>query len=551
MALGDMSFKARFAILGTLAVVAVGSLVGFGWRTLKRVEINGDLYRGIVEDRDLIGDLAPSPLHLGSVRLAVREAVLAKTPEEKAAALKSLDTGIAAFRRRIDYWQSRVVDLGLGLKPALFDRSKPAAEEYLAVLERDLLPLLRAPTVDADRATGVLEAMKPAYLRHDEAVRESLAILDKRLAKREADAADAVETGGTLALWLAIAAGTVLLVAALVMLSVLVSIGKVRDRMKQMASGDADLRARLSASSKDELGDLARWVNAFLDKIAGLVRAVQKSTISLRATATQMAATSHDQESTVASFGAATTEVAAATREISATGTELTKTMTELDRVAKDSSGVALAGRDSLVEMRGSMGALASSSGQISTRLSAINEKARDITGVVTTITKVADQTNLLSVNAAIEAEKAGESGRGFLVVAREIRRLADQTAAATLDIEQTVGQMQGAVSSGVMEMDKFSEQVRRSVAEVESVSGRLDKIIQQVQVLTDRFAQVNEGMGAQAEGAQQINVAMVSLSDNVKQTSRSLGEFTAAAEEMKNAVEGLRKELGHFRLEE
>ena len=79
----------------------------------------------------------------------------------------------------------------------------------------------------------------------------------------------------------------------------------------------------------------------------------------------------------------------------------------------------------------------------------------------MTTITKVADQTNLLSLNAAIEAEKAGEHGRGFAVVATEIRRLADQTAIASYDIEQLVKEMQSAVSAGVMGMDKFSEEVR------------------------------------------------------------------------------------------
>ncbi len=105
----------------------------------------------------------------------------------------------------------------------------------------------------------------------------------------------------------------------------------------------------------------------------------------------------------------------------------------------------------------------------ISGRLKTIYEKAENITTVVTTITKIAEQTNLLSLNAAIEAEKAGEYGLGFTVVAREIRRLADQTAVATLDIEQMVKEMQTAVSTGVMEMDKF-------IAEVEQKRKRCGK---------------------------------------------------------------------------
>ena len=103
---------------------------------------------------------------------------------------------------------------------------------------------------------------------------------------------------------------------------------------------------------------------------------------------------------------------------------------------------------------------LVESAGSISSELATIREKADNITQVVTT-TRVAGQTNLLSTDAASEAEKAGEHGRGPLVVAREARRLADQTAGATLDIENMVRLMQDAVSAGVMQMDKFGDEVR------------------------------------------------------------------------------------------
>src|SRR5207245_2721664 len=108
------------------------------------------------------------------------------------------------------------------------------------------------------------------------------------------------------------------------------------------------------------------------------------------------------------------------------------------------------AGRVGLRQMEETMRQLSDATGSISAKLRTIREKAGGINLVVTTITKVADQTNLLSINAAIEAEKAGEAGLGFLVVAREIRRLADQTAVATLDIEQMVRQMESAVAAGV-----------------------------------------------------------------------------------------------------
>src|SRR5690606_20772568 len=112
------------------------------------------------------------------------------------------------------------------------------------------------------------------------------------------------------------------------------------------------------------------------------------------------------------------------------------------------------------------------------------------------------DQTNLLSLNAAIEAEKAGEYGRGFAVVSSEIRRLADQTAVATHDIEQIVKEMQSAVSASVMGMDKFSEEARRGVQDMQEIGGKLTSVIAEVQALAPRFEIVSEGMQAQATGA-------------------------------------------------
>jgi methyl-accepting chemotaxis protein WspA len=172
--------------------------------------------------------------------------------------------------------------------------------------------------------------------------------------------------------------------------------------------------------------------------------------------------------------------------------------------------------------MEGTMRHVMDAAGSINAKLAVLSEKAGNINQVVTTITKVADQTNLLSLN-AIEAEKVGEYGRGFAVVATEIRRLADQTAVATYDIEQMVKDIQSAVSAGVMGMDKFSEEVRRGTQEVQRVGGQLSEIIQQVQALAPRCEAVIEGMAAQATGAEQITQALVQLSEATQHTVESL----------------------------
>jgi methyl-accepting chemotaxis protein WspA len=223
--------------------------------------------------------------------------------------------------------------------------------------------------------------------------------------------------------------------------------------------------------------------------------------------------------------------------------------MNEVARVAEGTAELATNGQAGLDRMSETMRQVTDAAGSISAKLTTLNEKASNISQVVTTITKVADQTNLLSLNAAIEAEKAGDYGRGFSVVATEIRRLADQTAVATYDIEQMVKEMLSAVSASVMGMDKFSEEVRRGGQEVRSVSGQLAQIISQVQTLTPRFDEVNESMQAQVAGAGQINEALAQLNDAAHQTAESLRESTATIGALNEAARSLSKSVERIRV--
>jgi methyl-accepting chemotaxis protein WspA len=313
---------------------------------------------------------------------------------------------------------------------------------------------------------------------------------------------------------------------------------------------DGDLTGETAASDGgDETAALLRSLGAMTTNLNGLVGQVKQSSIQLNSTATEVAATSREQESTAKSFGAATSQIAAAAKQISATSGELARTIEDVDSVASGTADLASTGRTDLDAMQSTMHGLDDATRSIADKLAVINEKAARITGVVTTINKVAEQTNLLSVNAAIEAEKAGEYGQGFLVVAREIRRLADQTAAATLDIEQMVQQMQSSVSTGVMEMDRFADQVRHVVASVAQISSQMGEILENVNSNSASFKHVNEGMRSQSQGAKQISEAMGQLTADAQRTSAAVREYGQAAEQLHNAVAQLRSSIASFKL--
>ena len=275
-----------------------------------------------------------------------------------------------------------------------------------------------------------------------------------------------------------------------------------------------------------------------------LVQKVQESGIQINSSVMQIAASGKQLEATVNQQVASTNEVVATAREITANAGQLVKTMDEVSTLSESTAFSASEGQKDLNRMEKAMQQLAISTTSISSKLSAISEKTNNINTIVTTITKVADQTNLLSLNAAIEAEKAGEYGMGFAVVAREIRRLADQTAVATLDIESMVKEMQSAVASGVMEMDKFTKEVNQGVDDIRTIGYKLSEIIDQVQSVTPRFEAVNVGMEGQAEGAQQISEAMAQLSEATTQTAGALREINNAIAQLNMASQRLRQEI-------
>ena len=316
------------------------------------------------------------------------------------------------------------------------------------------------------------------------------------------------------------------------------------ERMRQ-----GDFTERLAVQRRDEFGVVANGLNRLADDLSELVGQVQRSGIQVNTTATEIAATAREQQSTSHEIAATTSEIGATSKQITATSKELVKTMNEVNQVAEQTAELAGSGHSSISSMETTMRQIMEAAGSITARLSVLSEKTTNINSVVTTITKVADQTNLLSLNAAIEAEKAGEYGLGFAVVATEIRRLADQTAVATYDIERMVKEMQSAVAAGVMGMDKFSEEVRRGVEEIRQVSTHLAQIIHQVQTLSPRFQAVNEGMYAQATGAQQISDTLTQLSEAAQQTAESLRQSNLAIEQLNSAARGLQASVARFKL--
>jgi len=482
----------KLALLVAVFLVGFAAIGGVSLATLNRTKVEGPIYQEIVRNKDVIADVLPPPLYIIESFLVVLQAL--ETPDaSELGRLIDRSAGLREeYERRRAHWSASLLEGPL--RRQLIESSYPPAQRFFDLRDEQLFPALQAG--DIARARALVEGpLAEAYEAHRHAVDRVVETATAAAAETERIARDSLTASVRL-----------LVGAALAIAIVAAALG---------------------------------WGIA-----RGLVARLQQAVVSLVSTATEIAATSREQQSTVASHSSSTAQIATAVKEISATSRDLVGTAEELGRGASRAAELAQEGRAALENIDARMQQLAASTGSVSSKLAAIRERAHGINLFVTTITKVADQTNLLSINAAIEAEKAGEYGQGFLVVAREIRRLADQAAVATLDIEEMVRQMHAAVSAGVMEMDKFDDEVRSSVGLVRRASGELGSVIGLVGDIHLRFDALKEGMRTQSLGAEQINEAMATLSEGAQQTEVSLRELEGATDGMRDIAASLRGEF-------
>jgi methyl-accepting chemotaxis protein WspA len=338
-----------------------------------------------------------------------------------------------------------------------------------------------------------------------------------------------------------------LIVGFLLMKSINDPLKRITRAINTMKQGD--LTHKLQYDSKNEFGELIDGFNQMADYLEDLISQIQHAGIQVTSSITEIAASTRQQEATATEHAATASEIAASTNQIAATSANLMTTMKRVNSLTGNAAAAAEDGHAGLVNIDRTMVKMEEATGDIVGKLSILSEKAGDIAGVVKTINKLADQTNLLSLNAAIEAEKAGEYGTGFSVVATEIRRLADQTAVATYDIEQMVQGVQSAVSSAVMGIDKFAKDVRVSVEDIREGGERIEGVIEQVQVLKPQVKVISEGIEAQSLGARQISEATSQLNNAAQQSAESIGQMGQTIERLQQAAQGLQEAISRFKV--
>jgi methyl-accepting chemotaxis protein len=348
-----------------------------------------------------------------------------------------------------------------------------------------------------------------------------------------------------------------LLIAAALSVGILVgrrigrSIQDIVNIMKDIAEGEGDLTRRIAASSRDELSDLAKWFNTFMNKLHEIIHQVRQNTEKVSMAVATISSTSAQMASGAEEHNAQASEVSASVEQMSSSIMQNSQNAGETAKIAETAGAKAGRGADAMQKTKQGMEAIVSSTQTMENIIKSLTDRAMQIGEITTVIDKIADQTNLLALNAAVEAARAGDQGRGFAVVADEVRKLAERTAGATKEISVTIEAIQKDTIGASESMKKTMDVVTTGKTTLDSTEKILTEIVESVTQSVDRIQQIAASSEEQSASAEDISSSVEEMNAVSKQTSSGAEQLSAAAQELSAQTEILQQVVNQFKLRE
>ncbi|MDR3298608.1 MAG: methyl-accepting chemotaxis protein [Candidatus Accumulibacter sp.] len=355
------------------------------------------------------------------------------------------------------------------------------------------------------------------------------------------------------ALWIEIVVGFVAVIVLLIVAwssisAIITPLNKFRSLLERVASA-RDLTQRMEYKANDEIGEMSvafdrtmgALQEAFRD-ISGQISSVTQSVEALAATAKEVATSSQSQSSSSSAMAASVEEMAVSINTVSGSAADA-------ETLARDAGKISDEGGKIVEETSSEMLVIAQSVGDASRVIQTLGDNSKEISNVVQVIREVADQTNLLALNAAIEAARAGEQGRGFAVVADEVRKLAERTAQSTGDISKMIGKIQASASEAVEQMDKVVKQVEAGQALAQEAGKHIRSIREETGKVCDAMTEISNALKEQGEASNDIAKHVESIAQITDENNAAAEETSANAQRLDELAKNVQNTISQFQV--
>jgi methyl-accepting chemotaxis protein len=541
----NMSLKRKlYSIFG---IIIISTIVGIiiGQITFARVQVGGVVYSAIEKNMQLANDIVKIRANLGIIWAHLTTMILEESREKR----QEHHDAIKELTNRID----ELFDMIEKSNPPaeVMTHLKKARELCIAfrdTSDKEIIPLIYAGKIADAKAI----AMGIQAERYNEFLVETKEAVDKVRAQ-VSQMVEKIKKESIILRWAYIIGGVVFILFLLSLAqffssTIVTPVVSVARASKAMADGKFET-VDIKALGKDEVGKMVESFAEMSTRIGKMISSIKGDVMKLLATSEKLSATAEKLTTGARQQASQTEQVATAMTEMSQTIIDVAKNSAQAADAAKDSSSIASKGRDSVERTVKGMLSIAETVKSAALTIEELRRSSNEIGNIIMVIDDIADQTNLLALNAAIEAARAGEQGRGFAVVADEVRKLAERTGKATKEIAGMIKKIQAETEKSVKGMEIGKTEVEQGVRLAEEARESLNLIVQTANMGADMIQRIATAAEEQSTVSEQVSASTERIAEISKKTEELTNQVREASEELTKLAYELRDIISWFKV--